>query len=413
MAILQNDIRNFGKLILGPYIVEFCRWIHEKKAEQSGAQLLFVARDGYLIHQVYDILYPEEISFSRYVPASRSAIRFASMKDRDGIMETLKSVRHKGSVQDALAVQFHLSDGEEETLAAPLAGPISQDQLQTSLLTEEGRKSLAQIVAELSPQIAAKAQNHLEQYTCYLNSIVGNANAFVVDIGYQGTTQRFFSKLINRSVAGLYLITHESARNLAANVGPAFGFDGNFLPAKSSKSLINSYRYFFEAILSAPHGSFLHFSHDGHPVYERQGKDEISSHIRDEIHEGVKLFARQFVSGKSADTSLRESLARLSQFLQNPDAADASLFSGLKFQDPFMGAKDLFIIIPEEFRNSSFSLWPEGQISIDKMHEEKRNFLFSAYLRLENFFLRQYLSRAHYSCYMTNRSLYIKNVIKP
>lgn len=68
--VVNNDNFPFfriGYSVLGPLLVDFCQWLHEKKEELQIEKLLFVAREGYLIKQCYEILYPGETTSYLYL----------------------------------------------------------------------------------------------------------------------------------------------------------------------------------------------------------------------------------------------------------------------------------------------------------------------------------------------------------
>ena len=78
IATLQNCCQNLnpsaalGAELLGPLAVGFATWLHGQRAAIPGAKLVFLARDMYLVRQVYQLLYPEEETF--YLKASRQSL---------------------------------------------------------------------------------------------------------------------------------------------------------------------------------------------------------------------------------------------------------------------------------------------------------------------------------------------------
>lgn len=64
----QNNITNayrIGYCVLGPLMLEFCKWIHKIKSEENIESLLFVAREGYFIRQCYELIYSEKTDYIR------------------------------------------------------------------------------------------------------------------------------------------------------------------------------------------------------------------------------------------------------------------------------------------------------------------------------------------------------------
>ena len=63
---------SLGFSVLGALAVAYCRWLHERRVQRSGAGLYFLARDMYLMRTVYVRLYPEEET--RYLQVSRRSL---------------------------------------------------------------------------------------------------------------------------------------------------------------------------------------------------------------------------------------------------------------------------------------------------------------------------------------------------
>ncbi len=64
-----------GYTIIGPLLVNFCIWLHEKKIEWHLQKLLFVAREGFLIKKIYTTLFPDENDQVGYVRINKNILR--------------------------------------------------------------------------------------------------------------------------------------------------------------------------------------------------------------------------------------------------------------------------------------------------------------------------------------------------
>ena len=56
----QSDGESLGFSVLGPLAAAFCQWLHARRAARPEARLYFLARDMYLMRDVYHTLYPQE-----------------------------------------------------------------------------------------------------------------------------------------------------------------------------------------------------------------------------------------------------------------------------------------------------------------------------------------------------------------
>lgn len=384
-SLLGGDIQAFGYRLLGPYLVAFCAWLRERKHKaHKDACLLFVARDGYLPHIVYRILYPEEVTSCSYVLASRAATQLAELK-------------HEVDVANWLGTS-------KERALPSVANYFRDSAYDESALTQDGDEGAASFLE----QAVAHSVNHNKFYRSYLAEIVSSRHPIVVDIGYKARTQSFFSRALGRSVAGLYLVTHDMARAVARTAGPVAAFDAEFIPAQSETSFVNRHRYLFEAVLSEPQGTFLFFDNQGRPHFEPFSADTRSVSIVAEIRKGVERYARE-VKATRVDVEATSLAARdLRMFLERPYPEDALLFAGLSFEDRLKGAEHRYIISPEAEYMTSYALWIEGQQAInsqrDNEHLRKRK---SVLERVESNMMKFLLTNSNFACYATNRGLYI------
>jgi len=61
-----------GYQCLGPLLVGFCQWLKNNSESKNIDELLFFARDGYIIQKAYNILFPN--SPSSYICISRRSV---------------------------------------------------------------------------------------------------------------------------------------------------------------------------------------------------------------------------------------------------------------------------------------------------------------------------------------------------
>ena len=71
----EGQIEKIGYEIIGPIILAFCQWVHEKYEENNSGKLFFLARDMRFTYQIYRSLYPNDDA--RYLCVSRKSLLFA------------------------------------------------------------------------------------------------------------------------------------------------------------------------------------------------------------------------------------------------------------------------------------------------------------------------------------------------
>lgn len=88
-SLLQNHMYNFclksnlndtsasriGYSVLGPIVMEFCMWIHEQVLKNNPDNILFIAREGYLINNIYLRMYPDDKCKVKYVKLNKNMLR--------------------------------------------------------------------------------------------------------------------------------------------------------------------------------------------------------------------------------------------------------------------------------------------------------------------------------------------------
>ena len=68
----RSDGEALGFSVLGPLAAAFCQWLHTRRAARPEARLYFLARDMYLMRDVYHTLYPQEET--GYLQVSRRSL---------------------------------------------------------------------------------------------------------------------------------------------------------------------------------------------------------------------------------------------------------------------------------------------------------------------------------------------------
>lgn len=396
-----GDPMNFGRDCLGPCLVDVARWVRVRsRALVADPCLLFVARDGHLLRQVYDRLHPEDRERSHYVLTSRAAVRCAALADPAAVLRELDDCPRGDTVRNLLISRFHLLDGPDAPIDPMIAEVLADPRTDLRFADPAGAAFLRACVTRLAPLVAARATRHREHFARYLCDIVGSRDPVVVDLGYRGTSQRHFAEVLDRPVAGLYLVTHAEARTLPATVGPIEGWDGDFVSPRRSTSFVSEHRYVFETVLSADTGAFHHFDPDGRPVHAANPQSAVSREIRARIHAGVV---------RAAEAAVRPAewpLVSLRDFLVRPAPADAALFAGLAFEDAYAGAPNLFIVAPPQTRDDDFAVWIEGQEASDRHHGRVPPGR-SWYVAWERLFVEPRLPKSKYAQYHTNRPLWL------
>ena len=77
----KEPVGKIGYEIIGPIILAFCQWIHEKYKEEGFKRIYFLARDMRFTYEVYRSLYPKDNA--RYLCVSRKSLLFARKNPKE------------------------------------------------------------------------------------------------------------------------------------------------------------------------------------------------------------------------------------------------------------------------------------------------------------------------------------------
>ena len=75
---------SLGYSVLGPFLYEFCSWLHQEKQRRSLDLLAFVAREGFFIQKCYECLFPEERGNTRYIRINKRVL--TSSEEEPGML---------------------------------------------------------------------------------------------------------------------------------------------------------------------------------------------------------------------------------------------------------------------------------------------------------------------------------------
>ncbi len=91
----KDPVERIGYEIIGPIILSFCQWVHEKYEENKYDRLFFLARDMRFAYEIYRSLYPNDEA--RYLCVSRKSLLFAR-NNPDAFCDYLKKEKCFGNV---------------------------------------------------------------------------------------------------------------------------------------------------------------------------------------------------------------------------------------------------------------------------------------------------------------------------
>lgn len=279
-----------GLLILG-----YCNFIYKTAKEKKADKVFFFARDGYIIKQIFDRLYPD--IKTEYIYWSRTAAtklcadifpfdyvrRFVSQKT--GRDYTLKEIF---SAMELSCTDYSLMPDE--------------------ILTNANRKRVEEIIYNNIKSIADSYSAMTDSAKAYFAEKTGGCkNILTVDCGWAGSGSIMLDALLNRkfgmdiTVTGLLAGTNTCSQ-LDSDFSETYFADGRLIPYCFSSSLNRRYyenhhpdmkhNIYFELLFGAPEPSFAGFGANGALNFDSECEN---AETVKEIHRGECDFINDYL----------------------------------------------------------------------------------------------------------------------
>jgi FMN phosphatase YigB (HAD superfamily) len=358
----------------GPIFLAFVQWIIESARRDGVERLYFLARDGYLPKEIYDLITAGRASVpeSHYLFASRRAYNTAAIQSKQDLFDTLSLRFSATSLQDFLQHRFavrgdELAPGSLEQAGFHTVGDIVDGKKRAD---GERLRKLLSLNLEL---ILRKAAVEREALLAYLEreGITRPGRRYVVDIGHNASLQKSLGRLLgDRSIGGYYFATFYPARKVLNLGHPVSGYLMDF-----EENIANSHPYcrsigMFEFLFLPAIPSFVRIVRqpDGSLAPELVAGDESARfRIIREVHRGVLDFCRDVYEVCGGHVELFEisketALRRYNEFCLNPYQRDARMLSGVSFVDALGGNTSRYLIATPKYprvTNENFEAFVE------------------------------------------------------
>lgn len=225
----ENDALDaFGYSVIGPLLTSFAVWLHETYGKNRDSRLMFLARDMYLVRQIYQELFGQETDYLKVSRRSLCPALLQRPMNEDGLSilaDALpRQVMTVGQVLDYCgfdtSAALHGMNVHQriDLRTRPLSASVKQQLLSLAALSKTAAGVSVREQAELVRMYLK--QNHLQENPPVL-----------VDIGSGGTTQRILENLCPVEMQGAYLACDVRLyQNFPTERAQAFLFDGNPAP---------------------------------------------------------------------------------------------------------------------------------------------------------------------------------------
>ncbi len=336
-AEVYSQEKEYGFIYGGLFVTGYCAFIHEYCKAHQVDKLLFLSRDGDILKQAYEILFPEETTEYAYW-SRHAATKLMAAEDKYDYFR--RFLYHK--VNQDISLDKIFSAMELSDLVAELPKELSGSSVLTDKNVEEVRVFLE---ANWSRVLNAYEEEHRAAKAYYENLLSGSNKAVAVDIGWAGSGAIALNHLVQKvwklpcEIIGLVAGTN-TVHNAEPDASETFLQSGKLVAYLYSQSFNRdlmkrhnpnrNYNVYWELLLSSPTPGFRGFRPgEGEQPWglEFGGYDanvEGIRHIQDGVLAFVKEYKRHFgdvpymfnISGRDAYAPMLVAASKNEKYLK-------------------------------------------------------------------------------------------------
>ena len=306
MKVMHNPFE-VGYTIIGPIIWNYLAWLIRTSIRDEVKQLKFVARDGFVLNQAYQMIfeYCNKHDSNRNLPrgdyflCSRRAALIPSIRSVKDIERLLEKF-FKGTLREFLTKRIEgidMADIELRLGTRALDEPVS-------LPKDHGR--LVSILVKVMDIILKQSETEREallQY-CEDQRFSKTEKTGLVDLGFAGSIQRSLATILDCSLVGYYFVIHDNVKSIMSDRSIYRGYFGEFVSPLDCSVPVLRYHLLLESILTSPDGQLLYFHKIGDriiPVFKEPGIAQKEFRTVDLIHKGTLNFIEDILDLFGAD----------------------------------------------------------------------------------------------------------------
>jgi hypothetical protein len=328
-----------GRHSLAPILQSLVLWLHEQALRDGVTQLLFLARDGYMVQRAYQAVIPEAQQIpNQYMYASRRLFNLAAIRQLDeAAMHFLIGDNVMMPVGRYLErAGLDPNDCMAEIVAAGFGQGIN------SLVLGGDEPKLRKLFSLLEKSVLGQAEQERQRLRLYADSLADwqNQTCGVVDIGWHGSLQASLRNVLDIDEAdlhGYYLGLHLGARRRNTQPMGAYLDESRRGDFWTYHNTIRRCVEIFELFFAHTDGSIIGLRRTTSGTFEpvREAR-RLPAEVRDclvaaqeaaidELHKHPKHWSRRAV--------IRE----MTRLLSRPSASEARCLGNIPHQEGFGG----------------------------------------------------------------------------
>ena len=289
----------YGYIYGGLFVTGYCHFIHEYAKTCGIDRLLFLSRDGDILKQVYDRLYPGEDTVYTLWSRKAGTILMAGEDKHDYYR---RFIHHKVNQNYQI---------EQILRSMRLDNVIELDLKKSDLLTDKNAMQLQALIDAQWPKVMDAYKDEMAAAEAYMRKILeGASKAAAIDIGWAGSGAVAISHLVEKvwqipcRITGIVAGTN-TIHNTEPDAGEPMLQSGKLASymysQRHNRDLLKihdpgkDYNIYWELLLSSQQPQFDGFDLDEEGgVIFRYGKKDPNQEGIAEIQKGIKDFAEDY-----------------------------------------------------------------------------------------------------------------------
>jgi predicted HAD superfamily hydrolase len=261
-------------------------WLIEKALHDKIDRLYFLAREGQLIKQVYDLWTEglDGLPQADYLVLSRRTVSVPMIETLADILNIAKATYFTNTISSFLYERYGLQLSEYRW--KQLEDQVQWKRNSTVEVQNEQVVHLHSLLDALAAEIIANASLEYDALKHYLDAmgLEQLGRQAVVDIGYGGTIQNYLNRLVSTPVHGYYMMTDQRAVKVAEmhDVIIRGCFLEDVEPLLTPTPLMYGNSFLLEKFLSSNAAQVIH--------YELDQNNHLMTHYRELSSDEIECF---------------------------------------------------------------------------------------------------------------------------
>lgn len=339
--IIDENIAPFriGYSVLGPFLVDFCQWVHAQKENNKIEKLMFIAREGYLIKQCYDIMYPGETTLYLYLNKNLLRLPLLSVaSEKEKLLSFISSIPEHNIFKWSEICRFLLLDDLDviRNIGIDVNEELSLKDIRTGKYDDKLRKLI-----NIQKEKIDSQRTLLNKYI--IQNGLDSCNAGLVNNSINGTGQSLLESFLESAgyssvIYGLQFVKSKRCSQVLAEKSHGWINDSK-LPSYALYDYTLGCFVLEHLMFESKGTAFSFVEGEGHICVkcEQQRKERLNNNVINKIQKYALEFARDYHMNIDAKLDYVGANNFL-HFLLNPIKEDALIIGNL-YNDDYEGDK--------------------------------------------------------------------------